>query len=154
MIFWKDHLKALKAIAVNYDDLQETEPVTLQKEENYDISKAFEIILFRHFVCLIIHTAQVVGIESVHLKEKIEQIVQSLELSLETGKSVMEKDNMTQNSHSKIVTVPDWCKSCHEELIKKLCPEYADIWGRIEISIPVKVLYALLEEIGILKESS
>lgn len=73
------------------------------------------------------------------------------------GKSAVEKEknteNVAQNSHLKLVSVPDWIKPIHDELIKIINPGHPDLFGRRGASIPVRILYSLLEDNGLFKDS-
>ena len=71
----------------------------------------------------------------------LEQCTDNLKISTEKEKI---NDNITQFSQHKTITVPDWIKPVHDELIKIICPSQPDLFGKVEIFVPVRIIYSIL----------
>lgn len=52
------------------------------------------------------------------------------------------------------MSVPEWVKQAHEELLDELEPRTHDFEGRIDTCMPVRKMYSMLELGGIFKDGN
>lgn len=87
------------------------------------------------------------------LKDKVEALINGLEHFNDPNlRNEKCQDSFTQVGNARAITVPEWVKQVHEELVYEIEEKVKNFDGKLDISVPVRKMYSVLEMGNIFKD--